>query len=233
VVLDCAQVAQRGDAIELLRSLPDCCTPLVFFDPQHREVLNKLKFGNEGARQKGRAALPAMTDAYIYEVCRESARVLTPGGYLMRWMDTFGLCEAYHLRVADVRCVDLVAWDSLRMGMGYRTRRRGDYLIVLQKAPIKAKTWADRGIPNRWPEKVDRKVHPHMKPAGLIARLIGAVTRPGYLVVDPAAGSFVVMRVAIEMGRQFVGCDKAYRDSGTLEHAVTTIRRGPAEQLAV
>jgi hypothetical protein len=47
-------VAQRGDALALLRSLPNSCTPLVFFDPQHRGVLDKLKFGNEGARQKGR-----------------------------------------------------------------------------------------------------------------------------------------------------------------------------------
>jgi hypothetical protein len=29
-------VALRGDALTLLRSLPDGCTPLVFFDPQYR-----------------------------------------------------------------------------------------------------------------------------------------------------------------------------------------------------
>jgi hypothetical protein len=46
-------VAQRGDALELLRSLPDCNASVVFFDPQHRSVLDHLKFGNEGARQVG------------------------------------------------------------------------------------------------------------------------------------------------------------------------------------
>ena len=30
------------------------CTPLVFFDPQYRGVLDKLKYGNEGADRKGR-----------------------------------------------------------------------------------------------------------------------------------------------------------------------------------
>jgi len=40
-------VAQRGDSLALLRSLPAGCTPLVFFDPQHRGILDKLKFGNE------------------------------------------------------------------------------------------------------------------------------------------------------------------------------------------
>jgi site-specific DNA-methyltransferase (adenine-specific) len=201
-------VAQRHDGLELLRSLPDACTPLVFLDPQHRGVLDRLKFGNEGARQRGRAELPAMSEEYIDAVCRESARVLKGGGYLMRWIDTFCLCEGHHLRIADsVKPVDLIAWDNLRPGMGKRTRRRGDYLLILQKPPVSARTWRDHGIQNRWPEKVDRSVHAHIKPIGLIERLIGAVTEPGDLVVDPAAGSFVVMHAACRLGRNFIGCD--------------------------
>ena len=207
--------AQRGDALVLLRSLPDCCTPLVFFDPQHRDTLDRLAYGNEGARQKGRALLPAMTRDYIDACCREAARVLRPSGYVLQWVDTFRLCEAYHLRIADVlKCVDLIAWDNKRIGNGYRSRRRGDYLLVLQKPPLAAKsTWCDHSIPNRWPEKVDRTLHPHIKPIGLIRKLIGAVTRPGDLVVDPAAGSFVIMHAAHQLGRDFVGCDLAYDSS--------------------
>jgi hypothetical protein len=43
--------------------------------------------------------------------------------------------------------------------------------------------------------------------------LIGAVTKPADLVVDPAAGSFVVMDAAKKLGRDFVGCDLAYCES--------------------
>jgi site-specific DNA-methyltransferase (adenine-specific) len=201
-------VVQQGDALTLLRSLPDSCTRLVFFDPQHRNVLDKLRYGNEGARQKGRATLPAMTDSCIDACCREVARLLTPSGYLMRWVDTFTLCEARHLPITDViKSVDLIAWDSLRMGNGYRSRRRGDYLLIMQKPPITAKNWCDHGIPSRWHEKVNRSIHPHLKPIGLITRLVGAVTQPGDVVVDPAAGSFVVMRAAHQLGRNFIGCD--------------------------
>jgi site-specific DNA-methyltransferase (adenine-specific) len=207
-------VAQRGDALTLLQSLPSGCTPLVFFDPQHRAVLDQLKFGNEGERQRGRARLPAMSEDYIDTVCIEIARVLKPSGYCMRWLDTFCLVEGHHLRIPHeyITPVDLIAWDSLRLGMGKRSRRRGDYLLVLQKSPIKANTtWRDHAIPNRWPEKVDRNLHPHIKPIGLITRLIAAVTLPGDLVVDPAAGSFVVMHAAHQLGREFIGCDLAYR----------------------
>ena len=164
-------VAQRGDALDLLRSLPDGCAALVLFDPQHRTVLDKLAYGNEGARQGRRCALPQMSDAFIEQCCREIARGLRPSGYLMLWVDTLKLCQAHHLRIADVLpCVDLIAWDSLRLGQGYRSRRRGDYLLVLQKPPLRAKaTWRDHSIPNRWPEKVDRSIHPHIKPIELIA----------------------------------------------------------------
>src|SRR5215470_13587807 len=74
-------VAQRGDALELLYSLNFECSPLAFFDPQYRAVLNKLAYGNEGSRQRGRAGLPAMSEAYIDNCLREIANVLTPSGY--------------------------------------------------------------------------------------------------------------------------------------------------------
>ena len=41
--------AQCGDALVLLQSLPDCCTPLVFFDPQHRDTLDRLAYGGRKA----------------------------------------------------------------------------------------------------------------------------------------------------------------------------------------
>jgi site-specific DNA-methyltransferase (adenine-specific) len=195
----------------LLQSLLSSCSPLAFFDPQHREALEKLAYGNEGLqRQRARAALPAMSSDYIDACCREIMRVLRPSGYFMRWIDVFGLCTGQHLRIVGktCECVDLIAWDNLRQGMGYRARRRGDYLLIFQKPPKAAKsTWRDHGIPDRWPEKVDRKIHPHIKPIDLTMRLIGAVTKPGDLVVDCAAGSFMVMTAAHRLGREFIGCD--------------------------
>jgi site-specific DNA-methyltransferase (adenine-specific) len=202
--------AQRGDALTLLQSLSDGCPPLVFFDPQHRRVLDKLKFGNEGERQRGRARLPQMSDAFIDKCIIEGARALRPSGYFMLWADTYRLGEGYHLRIPRslLQTVDIIAWDNMRPGNGKRSRHCGDYIVVLQKKPIQARaTWSDHGIRSRWAEKVDRRLHPHIKPIGLIRRLIGAVTQPGDLIVDPAAGSFVVMHAAHELGRNFIGCD--------------------------
>jgi hypothetical protein len=79
-------VAQSGDAHALLRrSLSDCCAPLMFFDPQHRENLDHLKYGNEGAPQRKRCELEQTPSEYIDACCREAARALMPSGYLLRW----------------------------------------------------------------------------------------------------------------------------------------------------
>jgi site-specific DNA-methyltransferase (adenine-specific) len=201
---------QHGDALTLLRALPEGCAALGFFDPQYRELLTRQAYGNEGKRQAERAKLPAMSPEYIDAIINEFARVLAPSSYLMRWIDKFCLCEGHHLRISSdlLKVVDLIATDNERIGMGYRARCCGDYLLVLQKPPLKARaTWRDHGIRDRWREKVDRKIHPHVKPIGLIERLIAAVTVPGDLVIDPAAGSFVVMHAARRLGRDFCGCD--------------------------
>ena len=55
------------------------------------------------------------------------------------------------------------------------------------------------GVAEIGAEKVSRKIHPHAKPFELTKRVIGAVTKPGDLVVDPAAGSYVVMHAAHEL----------------------------------
>jgi site-specific DNA-methyltransferase (adenine-specific) len=197
--------------LELLGSLTDNSVPLVFFDPQYRGVLDKLGYGNEGERQKQRVELPQMSDPMILDFIWGIDRVLKPRGHLMLWLDKFQLCSGSHLRWIDnteLRVVDMITWEKQRMGMGYRSRRISEYLLVLQKLPLRAKdVWKDHGIRDVWSEGVERGVHPHRKPIGLIGRLINCVTNQGDVVVDPAAGSFTVMEAALSKNRQFLGSD--------------------------
>ncbi len=207
------------DGLKLLELLPDECSKLVFFDPQYRQGLDKLKYGNENSRQKERALLTSMSDDLIKEFISQIHRVLLPSGYLMLWMDKFLLAEGFNYLLGNSRDigekprfqkVDLITWNKMKIGMGYRTRRKCEYLAILQKQPIKAKsTWSKHNIPDVWDEKIFNKDkdHVHQKPEGLTKALIEATTNPGDLVIDPAAGSFMVMKAANSIGRQFIGCD--------------------------
>lgn len=190
---------------------PERAFPAAFLDPQYRGVLDHLSYGNEGVTRGGRrTALPQMTDE-IPDFVRGIDRALLPSGHLFLWVDKFHLCAGIHewLEGTALEIVDMITWDKKRLGMGYRSRRTSEHLMVLQKRPRRAKgVWAARDIPDVWPEQVARgrgSVHP--KPVGLQGALIAAVTNPGDTVVDPAAGSFSVMEAARARDRRFLGCD--------------------------
>ncbi len=198
---------QSIDGIEFLRKLPDASIPLVFFDPQYRAILDKLEYGNEGERQKKRSKLPQMSEQQILDFLWDIERVLIPSGHLMLWVDKYLLVGGDWSRYGVFKPVDMVVWHKGRIGMGYRTRRCSEFLVVLQKPPIRAKgVWKLHNIPDVWTEKPD-KTHPHAKPIGLMETLIRAVTNDGDIVVDPAAGGYNVMRAANNTGRRFLGCD--------------------------
>jgi len=202
----------QANGLEFLFRLPSEIAPLAFFDPEYRGVLDYQGYGNEGQRQKGRAALDQMSGEVIAQFIGQIARVLTPRGHLMLWVDKFHVVEGVTpwLEGLDLKVVDMVTWDKGRIGMGYRTRRRCEYLMVIQKLPVRAKgVWTLHNIPDVWQEKLEKGAggHAHTKPVGLQGQLIAATTAPGGLVIDPAAGSFSVMKAAHDMGRHFLGCD--------------------------
>ena len=201
----------RMDGLELLSQLPETFAPVAFLDPQYRGVLDKLAYGNEGvSRGKRRSQLIQMNEAKIADFIRAIDRVLMPSGHLFLWLDKFHLCQGFSgwLDGTQLEVVDLITWHKDRIGMGYRTRRSGEYCVVLQKKPRRAKgVWTIHDIPDVWTEKVAQKRHVHQKPLKLQARLIEAVSSEGDIVIDPAAGSFSVMHAARACGRNFLGCD--------------------------
>jgi site-specific DNA-methyltransferase (adenine-specific) len=201
----------RADGLDFMARLADGCTPLAFFDPQYRGVLDHQAYGNEGKRQRGRAELRQMAEDEIKRFIAEIDRLLLPTGHLMLWVDKFHLCTGVGqwLTGTNLDMVDLIVWNKQRMGMGYRSRRVSEYLLVAQKKPRRAKgVWSAHDIKDVWEEKLQVH-HAHAKPVGLQARLIACVTNPGDVVIDPAAGSFSVLEACRQSGRKFLGCDIA------------------------
>jgi len=56
-----------------------------------------------------------------------------------------------------------------------------------------------------------QRKHPHQKPRKLIKALIEATTEEKDLIVDPCAGSFIVLEVCQATSREFLGCDLTYQ----------------------
>lgn len=200
----------EGDGLALLRALEGSSYPLCIFDPQYRGVLDRQKYGNEGRRQQERALLPQMDEEQIIAFITAIDRALMPSGHLLLWVDKFHLCTGVQpwLASSQLAIVDLLVWDKERIGMGYRTRRRSEYCLVLQKAPVRAKgVWRSHDIPDVYPEALTDRSFTHAKPVGLQARLIEALTNAEDVVLDPAAGSYSVLKACQRTGRRFLGCD--------------------------
>lgn len=203
----------KADGLDLLSNINDSTIATAFFDPQYRGVLDKLKYGNEGKqRGKTRAQLQQMDEATIISFIKEINRVLKNSGHLFLWVDKFHLCQGVlnWLIDTDLNLVDMIVWDKGKIGMGYRTRRKSEYLIVLQKSPTRAKgCWTDHAIPDVWVEKTP-KLHPHSKPVDLQKRLIAATTKEGEVVLDPASGGYSVFSACEMLGIDFIGGDIEY-----------------------
>ena len=201
-------VAQRGDAFDLLTSLPDACAALAFFDPQHRGVLDKLAFGNEGARQRERCCLAC--DG------RGLHRCLLPRDRARAGAERLLHALARHLWALRGPSPGRRRLPEIRRShcLGQLAPRHGQALAAARRLSAGAATAArDRdelARPRHFEQmgrEVNRKIHPHAKPVDLIERLIAAVTLPGDLVIDPAAGGFGVLHAALRLGRQSIGCD--------------------------
>ena len=201
----------KMEGLKFLSKLPENSIPVAFFDPQYRGILDKLSYGNEGKeRSKARCSLPQMNEDLIKKFIQKIYLALIPSGHLFLWMDKFHLCNGFlcWMDGANLDVVDMLTWHKDRMGMGYRTRRMSEYLIVLQKQPRKAKgIWKIHNIPDVWTEKVKRNGYAHKKPVELQGELISAVSNDSDIVIDPAAGSFSVMESCKIKNRNFLGCD--------------------------
>lgn len=200
----------RMDGIALMEMLEPHSVACCFFDPQYRGVLDKMKYGNEGSRQIIRSQLAQMGEDVITAFIHHIDKALRPSGHLFLWMDKYHLCTGIQgwFEGTDLELVDMITWDKERMGMGYRTRKQTEHLVVLQKQPKRAKgVWNNRAIRDIWREKVDTKAHPHAKPVGLQAELIKSVTQAHDLVLDPCAGSFSVLAACEMAERNFIGSD--------------------------
>lgn len=203
----------KSEGLELLSQINDSTIKTAFFDPQYRGILDKMGYGNEGKqRGKERSALTQMPEETIIKFIQEIDRVLMPSGHLFLWVDKFHLCQGVleWMTGTDLNLVDMIVWDKDKIGMGYRTRRKSEYLIVFQKSPKRAKgVWTDHAIPDVWTEKTE-KIHPHSKPLDLQQRLIEATTEEGDWVLDPASGGYSVFTACQKSNRNFIGGDIEY-----------------------
>jgi len=192
--------------------LPANSANLVFFDPQYEKVSQVSRIKN--------LPLSYQTPQQISQFLKQIARILKPSSFCLLWLNKnllmTGQFLAWLLPNSNLKIVDLLLWIKPHFGFGSYLRNQAEFALLLQKHPINSKFFKSKGLGNAWIEDslpASKRKHPHQKPRKLIKALIKATTEPGNLIVDPCAGSFVVLEVCQATNREFLGCDLTYQET--------------------
>ena len=201
---------QAGEALELLTSLENNTASLIFLDPQYEKV-------GDVSRVKD-YPLHYQSDYQITQILKEIERILKPSAFVLLWISKQILSsdrvQLWILSAPNLKIVDCLVWKKNNFGFGSYFRSNSEFAFLLQKHPYNSKLFKNRSFGNVWEEKQlapNKKSHPHQKPRELIKALISATTSERDLIVDPCAGSFVVLEVCQKLNRDFWGVDLTFK----------------------
>lgn len=212
----------RGDALPILRGLPDACADAVITDPPY----------SSGGMFRGDRMLPAR------EKYQDSGTAKTyedfPGDNrdqrsFLAWASLW-LAECYRLAKPGAVCAIFTDWrqlptvtDAIQAG-GFVWRGIGAWDKTEAARPQKGRfrqqceflVWGTKGpapiegecLPGVWrlPVVSTRKQHITGKPVDLMLEIL-RITPPHALILDPFAGSGSTAVAALKSGRRFLGIE--------------------------
>jgi site-specific DNA-methyltransferase (adenine-specific) len=188
-----------GDALHILKQLPDKSIDLVVTDPPYGDniaygVHNRTIVGNEHPL----VALTALAECYRLLKTNASAYMFCGSRHLGFLRSFFQTYTKYAIR-------DVIIWDKILRGRGHGFRRQYECILVLEKGKPR---YRNPGLPNvlRY-QRVRASRHPHEKPVALIEALIRQSSDEWDIMLDPFLGSGTTALAAQGLNRYYVGVE--------------------------
>lgn len=227
----------RGECIDEMRKLPDCCVDMIFADPPYN-----LQLGGDLARPDG-SHVDAVTDDWdkfdsfaVYDNFTrdwmvEARRILKPNG-------TIWVIGSYHnifrvgamLQDQGFWILNDIIWrkaNPMPNFKGTRFTNAHETLIWASKDENAKYTFNYRAMKTLNDElqmrsdwvlpicagqerlkKGGTKVHPTQKPESLLYRVLLSCTKAGDVVLDPFFGTGTTGAVARRLGRRWIGIER-------------------------
>jgi site-specific DNA-methyltransferase (adenine-specific) len=224
-----------GDSLEWLNSLPENSVDCIWTDPPYLLsndgitcIAGKMVKVNKGKwdRSRGIELDHEFNRAWL-KACR---RILKPAGTI--WVS--GTLHVYlsigmAMQQEGYRILNDIVWEKPAPppNLGCRcfthateillwatkAKKSGKERYTFNYAEMKNEN-GGKQMKNVWkmmpPSRDEKKLgkHPTQKPVALVARCLRASTNPCDLVVDPFTGSGTTGVAALQLGRNFLGCER-------------------------
>ena len=190
-----------GDALDIIRRLPDKSVDLVVTDPPYGDnisygVHSRTIAGNEHPL----VGLSVMAECY--RVLKASA-----SAYMFCGARHLGFLRTFFENYTKYTIRDVLIWDKMVRGQGHGFRRQYECILALEKGKPR---YRSPGLPNvlRF-QRVRAIRHPHEKPVELIETLIRQGSDEGNVVLDPFVGSGTTAVAARNLNRCYIGIELA------------------------
>lgn len=208
----------NGDALGLVKTIPDESIDLVVTDPPYESLMRWSGIGTTARMGLGRAGSKAddpekfyktITNDYLKQIIFEFYRILKKNTHCYVMCDQVTLPYMYKI-FDETKFTNMkpLVWDKVIAGLGYHYRARYEFVIMFDKG--KNRKLNDLSVPDVLQfknVKTNEKKVPTQKPLGLFELLISQSTEEGELILDPFMGAGTAGMAAKRLKRNYIGCE--------------------------
>ncbi|HIF9434714.1 TPA: DNA-methyltransferase [Photobacterium damselae] len=197
------------DAVEWLKTLPDCSVDLVITDPPYESLEKHRSKGTTTRLKMSKSSSNQWFEIFpndrFEELFIEIYRVMKNNShfYLFCDQETMFIAKPIAENVG-FKFWKPIVWDKCAIGMGYHYRAKYELILFFEKGKRKLN---NLGISDILTAKRVYRGYPTEKPVELITTLIEQSSNEGELIIDPFFGSGATLIAANNTQRQSMGTD--------------------------
>lgn len=211
---------QNGDAIELLKTVPDNSVDLILTDPPYN--LNyKSRKGSDLYKQRVQNAQEWDNNFDITPYIKEFFRIAKNNAYIL----IFG-CEENIAKMQELGCHQILVWDKKHIGMG-NLNDWGigyEFIFYFKKGSPKLQNHRINGVLNiPFYGLFSKTLHPTQKPIQLITYIIKNTSKENDIVLDCFMGSGTTAVACKQTGRNYIGMEKQQKYCDIIEKRLREI----------
>lgn len=201
----------KGDALEILRDLDDCCIDLIVTDPPYRCISGGSPHGVKspsGILSKNDGKIFEHNNVKISDFMPLLYKVLKNDSHAYVMTNFLNLEEMFaEARNAGFRIHNLLVWEKNNVTPSRWYMKNAEFTLFLYKGRAKKINDVGSKMVHKF-NNIRNKLHPTEKPVELMELYVKNSSKIGDFVLDPFMGSGSTGIACKNLNRNFIGIEK-------------------------